>query len=237
MPNPFFRFKSFTIFQEHCAMKVTTEACLLGAWFASKQLVAERVLDIGGGTGLLSLMLAQNMPSQLYAIEKDDAAFQQMKINIAASPWKDRIHPLQGDILDYSPQHRFDFIITNPPFYNNALQSPDARRNMAMHDTSLTVEKLVPVIASLLTNNGRFGILLPYNQSTPCIALAHKNGFHLTEHLQIRQTPRHASFRSVLFFSRYPSTTIGLPSMTIRDASGNYTNEFRELLKEYYLHL
>ncbi len=237
MPNPFFRFKSFTVFQDQCAMKVTTEACLLGAWFAAKRLTAEKILDIGGGTGLLSLMLAQYMPAQLYVIEKDDDAFRQMKQNIEASPWKDNIHPIHGDVLEYKPVHRFDFIITNPPFYENELKSPDARKNMALHDTSLTLEKLITAIAGLLADDGCFGILLPHSKTQTCIQLAAAKGFFPLEHLEVRQTPGHNFFRSILLFSGNKPRTITMHEMTIRDASGNYTDPFSDLLKSYYLHL
>lgn len=237
MPNPYFQFKSFTVFQDQCAMKVTTEACLLGAWLAAKRLKAEKVLDIGGGTGLLSLMLAQQMTAQFYVIEKDDGAFQQMRQNIEASPWKDHMHPIHGDILQYTPAYRFDCIITNPPFYENDLKSPDARKNMALHDTSLTLEKLITVIANLLADNGCFGILLPYVKAQACIELAAAKGLYPLEHLEVRQTPHHDFFRSILLFSTNKPLAITMKEMSIRDVSSNYTDAFSNLLKDYYLYL
>ena len=217
-------------------MKVTTDACLFGAFSADKKLPAKAVLDIGGGTGLLTLMLAQKMPAQLYTIEKDDDAFRQMEQNVDVSPWKERIHIIHGDILEYDFEQRFDFVITNPPFYENELRSPDTRKNMAMHDVTLTLEKLVVILEELVSESGSFGILLPYFRSAAFINLAADHGFYLQEHLQVRQTTRHGFFRSMLLFSRVPSETV-VQELSIKDENGNYHEAFRHLLKDYYLYL
>lgn len=236
MPNPYFRFKEFTVYQDRCAMKVTTEACLLGAWVAAQKLPAQKVLDIGGGTGLLTLMLAQQMKAELFAIEKETDAFEQMKENFDASPWRNTLFSLYGDVLQYETSTPFDLIITNPPFYENDLPSPDRKKNMAHHDASLTLSKLMDAIARLITKDGCFVLLLPYTKTPTCIELAAANGFKLSGQLKIRQTTNHNFFRSILLFSA-SSSSPHITELSIKDDTGNYSHAFSELLKSYYLYL
>src|SRR5262245_58656662 len=145
MPNSYFQFKQFVIHQEHCAMKVTTDGCLFGAWVAASKAgnaaAGKHVLDIGTGTGLLSLMYAQKHPhAQIDAIEIDEAAAQQAADNFAASPWQKRLQLIHSDIKDYRPSHPYDTIISNPPFYENQLSSGNAKKNMAHHSSSIGLE-------------------------------------------------------------------------------------------------
>src|SRR5262245_3491214 len=131
MANNYFQFKQFTIHQDRCAMKVTTDSCLFGAWVASRESAARsspgtrrRILDIGGGTGLLALMLAQRTNAFIDSIEIDKDAFQQAEENVKASPWSDRISLYHGDAREFSFQHKYQTIICNPPFYEKELKSP-----------------------------------------------------------------------------------------------------------------
>ncbi len=237
MANPFFEFKQFTVFHDRCAMKVTTEGCLLGAWFARQSIQAENVLDIGGGTGLLSLMLAQQFVSKFYAIEIENNAFEQMKYNFKASPWNNRLEAIYGDITTFKSPRHFEFIISNPPFYENELKSSNGKRNMALHDAGLTLNKLMEVVVNLLANNGKFGILLPHAKADNCIRLAREKGLYLSSQLQVRQTPAHDIFRSILLFSRISQSEATIQQMEIRDALGGYSKDFSSLLQPYYLYL
>lgn len=237
MPNPYFQFREFTVYHDKCAMKVTTDACLFGAWFAEKKIVAKNVLDIGGGTGLLTLMLAQKMPARFQVIEKDEEAFQQMAQNIRASPWSNRIQGIHADVLQHEFEETFDFIITNPPFYENELKSPDTRKNMAMHSTALTLNRLVEILSTLVSRNGSFGILLPCFKVRDFAGLAGEKGFYLVEHLQVKQTTDHDHFRSILHFSREKPVSALIQNLEIKNSSGVYTEAFRSLLKDYYLYL
>src|SRR5450631_3963277 len=117
MPNPYFQFKHFTIRQDRCAMKVCTDACLFGAWLPAKVPATARVLDIGSGTGLLMLMLAQKNGGDIHGIELDPDAFGQLGENIAGSPWAKRLQIFEGDVRQYVSQEKYDLIITNPPFF------------------------------------------------------------------------------------------------------------------------
>ncbi|MBX2923390.1 MAG: methyltransferase [Chitinophagaceae bacterium] len=237
MPNPYFRFKQFTIYHDRCTMKVTTDSCILGAWFAGKKLPAANVLDIGAGSGLLTLMLAQKMQATFHAIEKDNSSFGQLEQNIRNSPWNNRISAFHADAVTFGFPVKYDFIISNPPFYENELKSPDNRKNMAMHDTSLTLDVLICVINNHLTPDGSFGILLPYYRKDYFIQLAAEKDFRLLEELHIRQTPEHPCFRSILHFSKTRQSENSIAMLTIRNSSNTYTPEFVSLLKDYYLGL
>ncbi|MBL7730209.1 MAG: methyltransferase, partial [Chitinophagaceae bacterium] len=139
MSNTCFKFKQFLINQDRCAMKVTTDACLFGAWVAERLRNAEgNCLDIGTGTGLLSLMLAQKAAGIFtVAVEIDADCAEQARENIEASPWKQQVVVKEADILQYTPANQYDFIISNPPFYQDDLKSPDTRKNVAHHDHGL----------------------------------------------------------------------------------------------------
>src|SRR5687768_6797277 len=123
MPNPWFKFKQFTIHQDKCAMKVCTDACILGAWFSAKLPQYATVLDIGSGTGLLMMMLAQRSQAEVHGIEIDPAAYEQLKENTSQNDWRRRMKVFDGDARTYSIPLKYDFIISNHPFFRNELQS------------------------------------------------------------------------------------------------------------------
>lgn len=237
MPNPHFQFKQFTIQQDQCAMKVCTDACILGAWFAEKIPQGSKVLDIGAGSGLLTLMLAQKMKARFDAIEKDAHSFKQMTENIEQSKWKDKINAFMGDAITYAFPHLYDFIICNPPFYENDLKSGNARKDLAKHDTGLTLETLIKIVNENLVASGGFGILLPFYRTEQFEQLAADKGFYLYEKLLVRQTPQHGFFRSILHFTRRSIHTEQTGELTIKQQDGNYSSTFAALLKDYYLYL
>ncbi len=235
MSNPYFQFRQFTIHQDHCAMKVCTDACILGAWFSEKVASYSRVLDIGSGTGLLMLMLAQRHKGEIRGIEIDLPAFRQLQDNIAGSPWKEMLKAFPGDVRTFSFPDPFDFIIINPPFYERDLAATSESANIARHSKELTLATLLPVIDRNLTMEGSFGILLPDHRTAYFEELAATHGFYLRERLSVRQTPRHEFFRSILHFSRSQEGFISVSELTIKNEEGRYTEEFVELLKDYYL--
>lgn len=234
MANTFFKFKQFTVHQEGSAMKVCTDACIQGAFTAVHLPAVPRLLDIGAGTGLLSLMLAQQSAAPIDAIELDEQAALQAAFNFNASPWADRLKVIQEDVRTFSGD-RYPFIITNPPFYENDLKSGDAKRNAAMHATSLSYEALLAAIGNLLTSDGAFSILLPHDGFQRFRALAEVAGFTLRELLEVRQTTAHGYFRAVGIFGA--AGPLRAAEMAIYNGEHKYTPEFIALLKEYYLYL
>lgn len=238
MPNNYFQFKQFTVQQDKCAMKVCTDACLFGAYIANhlQHHLSNDILDIGSGTGLLPLMLAQKTTGLTDTVEIDEAAFNQAKENITRSPWKDKISIFNTDILKFVPAKKYDCIISNPPFFEDDLRSADIKKNAAKHDASLTLVELLNSIERLLTTNGIFAVLLPFHRSNYFEAAAAQLNFHLSKKILIKQTPKHNYFRAVLIFSRQEANTLQ-EEIIIKNEDGNYAPLFINLLKDYYLHL
>lgn len=238
MANNYFRFKQFTIYQDQCAMKVTTDACLFGAITAAK-FIGEthiKILDIGTGTGLLSLMVAQkNTTSKIDAVEMEEAAALQAKNNVAESVFASRVEVYQSDIKNFYSNHTYDFIVTNPPFFENDLKSIKENRNKALHDASLTLDELLQQIDRLLKPGGSFSILLPYGRTDYFIAMADKLNWNCYKRINVKQTEKHAYFRGILCFNKTESLT-ETASLIIKQ-EGEYSNDIKQLLKDYYLHL
>jgi tRNA1Val (adenine37-N6)-methyltransferase len=239
MPNNYFQFKEFIIHQDKCSMKVCTDACLFGSTLpaATKGGEIRTVLDIGTGTGLLSLMYAQrNLNAEIDAVEIEENAYQQAKENFAASKWNSRLNIFHADVKQFVKDKKYDLIISNPPFYENELISNEKNKNLAKHDEGLTLKDLIQVIRNNLAVTGCFAILLPYYRIQYFENIAAKNNFILTEKILVRQTSLHNFFRGILFFSNAKSDIV-IKEVSIKGNSGNYTQEFIGLLKEYYLKL
>ena len=238
MSNNYFQFKQFTIHQEQCAMKVCTDACLFGAWAADslQNKPVESLLDIGAGTGLLSLLLAQKTTAVIDAVEIDADAFAQAKENFLQSPWKERLHIINTDITGFSAGKKYDCIISNPPFFEADLKSPQQNKNAAKHDTRLTLPVLLQQVNQLLNKDGYFAVLLPCHRVDYFITESLQHNLFCIEKVLVRQTPKHTYFRGMLLFSANKTETAN-KEICIKDGLGNYTPEFISLLKEYYLHL
>ena len=218
-------------------MKVCTDACILGAWFSEKTPPYSSILDIGSGTGLLMLMLAQKHKGDIQGIELDLSAFKQLKENIGQSKWKGELKVFPGDVRHFNFPHKFDFIISNPPFYEGDLEAGSHSKNLARHSKELTLTELLTAVDDNLSPAGSFGILLPYHRVQYFEGLAGSRGFHLRERLLVRQTPRHDLFRAVLHFSRNKENFVPQTELSIQDEQGVYTEEFVELMRDYYLKL
>lgn len=218
-------------------MKVCTDACLFGAWIAERLSGRKNVLDIGTGTGLLSLLYVQKNPASLIdAVEIDPLAAEQAQENFNTSPWNDRLTLYPGSIQEFSADKKYDLILTNPPFFENDLRSPLAARNNAMHDTSLTLEELGYNISRLISPQGIAALLLPYHRIAYAITMMNTVGLQLTSQVLVKQTPANNYFRGILCFSDKTVNKIEEEVIVIKDESNNYTEEFARLLKEYYLY-
>jgi tRNA1Val (adenine37-N6)-methyltransferase len=236
MANTYFKFKTFTIEQKNCAMKVTTDACFFGAWVAKYLPLSNHVLDIGGGTGLLSLMIAQKHNSKISSVEIESECYQQLQENIQHSPYAEKVNAIHADILDFSTDLGFDAIVSNPPFFEQQLKSDKQSINQARHDDSLLLEDLFKKSDSLLNSNGSFFVLLPFYRNEECLMLANKNGFFPTRICAVKQSPNHKPFRTMYWFEKKQQSCIE-ESLTISNSNGSYTEDFSELLKDYYLYL
>ncbi|MEO7922222.1 MAG: methyltransferase [Chitinophagaceae bacterium] len=244
MANTHFQFKQFIVHQDKSAMKVTTDSCLFGAWAGERVRSQEsrvgRVVDIGAGTGLLSLMFAQKHPEVIIdAIEIDNESFRQASENIAVSPWADRIKPVHADAREYHFLHKYDIIISNPPFYDRELKGDDTRKNIARHDEGLLLPELLKIIKSKLEPEGSFYLLLPYKRNEETKQLLTEHELDVQQITLVRQTTKHDYFRIMLsgtLKTKELTETI-IDEIAIKDQTDKYTAAFTHLLKDYYLHL
>jgi tRNA1Val (adenine37-N6)-methyltransferase len=241
VPNDYFQFQQFRIEQGQCAMKVSTDACLLGA--AADLSGATRLLDIGTGTGLLALMAAQRHPTvTIEAVEIDAAAAAQAAANTAASPWAGRItiHGLSLAALAATRPAPFSHIICNPPFFRQSLRSPDAARTTARHEAAdtLSFKALATYAAQLLEAGGLLTVLLPPIEMQGFEAVAAQAGLYPATRLVVRHRPGSKPLRHITGFRRAAEATLET-EMTIRIAGNDeeYSAEFRELLSGFYLAL
>jgi tRNA1Val (adenine37-N6)-methyltransferase len=242
MPNDYFQFKQFLIKQDKCTMKVCTDACLFGAWAAdiinNEELMINNALDIGTGTGLLSLMLAQKINNvNIDAVEIDEAAAHQAKENFDASLWKEKLRVYNTAIQQFanSQIQQYDLIISNPPFYENDLKSDDEKRNLALHSSDLKLEELINIADALLNNDGNFFVLLPYHR-TEYFVQSIQNKFFVREKVCIKQTSKHNYFRSMLWLTKQHAMQ-NQSRIIIMNDNNNYSEAFISLLKDYYLYL
>ncbi|MEQ9303063.1 MAG: methyltransferase [Marinoscillum sp.] len=235
MSNSYFQFKQFRIDQGETAMKVTTEGCLFGAWVTRLAKSPGRILDIGTGTGLLALMLAQQYEKALIdAVEMDEAAANQAVANFSGSLWRNRLKLHQSEIQTYQSEQKYDLIISNPPFYKNSLQSGVANVNLARHDDSLPQSELLQAIDRLLAETGRAFVLFPPKEAMAFKALAAKQGLFAHSVLTVFNSQGAVPFRMIIEYGRIQQE-VGQSVLVIKGPTGNYTGDFIELLKGYYL--
>lgn len=224
-------------------MKVTTDGCLFGAWVVErvKRLESEvnNCLDIGTGTGLLSLMLAQQNNFPIDALEIDANAAVQAKENIIASPWKEQIRVHHKNAIEFANKIPYTVIISNPPFYENELKGPDKNKDMAHHDGGIILSQLLPVIKKNLAADGVFYLLLPFKRNEEIRKLFMEQELAIQQITFVKQSLTHGYFRMMLagrLQTTSPAETI-IDEMAIKDEDGKYTLAFTNLLQDYYLHI
>lgn len=234
MPNNHFSFKQFTVRQEKAAFKVGTDGVLLGA--TADVSGAERILDVGTGTGLIALIVAQRCDAQITAIEPDKESFEQAVENVRESPFSTRISVLNCSLQEYLPdEDKFDLIVSNPPFFSDSLRNPDPRLSAARHNDNLTSEDILLGAKRMLSQKGRLQLIMPYVEGNIFIAEAAGHGFYCNNILKIRPLPTSEIRRVVLTFSRekkMPSESF----LTIeRGPRHEFTDEYINLTKDFYL--
>ena len=234
MGNAWFQFKQFRVEQDRTALKVGTDACILGAW--AKKKAAARILDIGTGTGLLALMLAQQHPQAIIdALEPEPQAAQQAQENFNSSPWNAYLHLNAIPVQEFHPYYQYELIVCNPPFYPKHLKTADKRRNMALHQDMLSFADLAGACSRLLAHDGLCYILLPPRQSDEFAAQALKEGLFLQQSLLIQDRPHLAVHRVVNCFAKSAAPAVETRQLIIRNEAGDYSPAYQALLKEYYL--
>lgn len=241
MSNSYFDFKQFRVAQDQCAMKVSTDACIQGAWLA--QCFAETepasVLDIGTGTGLLSLMLAQALPqSQISAIEINEQAFEQALLNVRQSPWPEQITVYHSALQEFEQDRVFEAIICNPPFFHNHLESEAEARRTARHSNSLSKEVLAAEAVRRLAPGGWLGVLYPVSEWKDWMKAAAEQGFYAHRQLWIQPHGLKPANRVVGLFCQQAIAETKEEVLCIYESgTRNYTSEMIQLLKDYYLQL
>ena len=241
MSTPFFRFQQFLVRHDRCAMKVGTDGVLLGAWARG----GERILDIGTGTGLIALMMAQRYEHAMVdAVEIDAEACLQAEENVADSPFANRIHVVCDSIQQFameenhhspSPQKIYDAIVSNPPFFENALKNPDKGRLVARHSDTLPFSDLFKAVKKLLADEGEFSVVIPTEYRGRIEEEALLQGFSLARICAIKTTPRKPIRRYLLAFRRHPSANIE-ENVGILETQPNVRSEWYEnLTKDFYI--
>jgi tRNA1Val (adenine37-N6)-methyltransferase len=219
-------------------MKVCTDSCLLGAWVADKierkVLQPENILDIGSGTGLLSLMLAQKSNAPIDAVEISENSFLQTKENFNESKWSKQLQVYHADIKSWSSPVKYDLIISNPPFFENDLESENPHKNLAKHNEGLNLAELLQAISNHLAEGGYFALLLPFHRIEIFKKMATENHFFIKDEWLVKQTPAHPFFRGLLLFGTQKENYRS-KELIIKEKEGYYTKDFDELLKDYYL--
>jgi len=235
MAEPF-RFKQFNIAQDQCAMKVGTDGVLVGAW-TSLDHKPDSILDIGAGTGLIALQLAQRSGAGLIdAIELDDAGHGQCLANFEASPWGDRLfcyHASFGEFVEEVGEH-YDLIVSNPPFYTEEMGSGDASRDQARQNSSLPFGELLDGVARLLSRTGIFSVILPYREEDRFVALARAKGLFPQRICRVKGNPGVDFKRSLMEFG-FGEARPSQGELIIEDGRHRYSPEYLALTQDFYL--
>lgn len=254
MANSFFKFKEFTIHQDQCGMKVTTDGCLFGALiveYVHKNIAPAKILDIGTGTGLLSLMLAQASDSLIDAVEIDEPAYLQARTNFAASPWAERLHALHSSFEGFclqktatteptslrTPGSQYDLIVCNPPFFSQHLTGKSDAKNKAVHDEGNLLKTLPKGIDGLLTQNGMCFVLLPDYEMSVFSSDMSQSGLFQQKEIIVYHKAGKPVFRRVVAFGRTESEVLEREQLYIHAEDAPYCERFTQLLQPYYLHL
>lgn len=233
MPNNYFKFKQFRINQGRSAFRVGTDGVLLGAYADMKGV--KRILDIGTGTGLIALMLAQRSNTEIVAIEPDHDSCLQACENVDQSKWKSRIKVIETTLQKYSDNQKFDLIVTNPPWFADSLKNPDPGKSYARHNDSLPSGDLLTGVSSLLAETGRFQLIMPYAEGNILIAEAAGYGFYCSDILKIKPLPTSEIRRLILSFGRERVRTTE-KFLTIEHGKRHeFTEEYINLTKDFYL--
>ena len=235
MANNYFQFRQFTVRQERCAMKVGTDGTLLGAW-AQAPHGACRILDIGTGSGLIALMMAQRFPeASVVGIDIDPEAVSQARENAMESLFSSRISILEENVVSMESAELFDAIVCNPPYFVDSLTCPDAQRTTARHTVSLTYEALIKTAFRLLKTEGFFSVVIPVESRSMIEAQAALQGFFMTRICQVRTTPQKHPKRFLIEFRKTTDYMIDISDGIIEIEPNVRSPWYQQLTHEFYI--
>ena len=242
-----FQFKKFYVNQDRCAMKVGTDSVLLGAWCPIEN-IPFSVLDIGAGTGILSLMLAQRsnaehpslqgeLAQQIDAIEIDEDAYEQCAENFESSPWSDRLFCFHAGLDEFidEPEDQYDIIISNPPFYSEDYKTGNEKRDLARFQEAMPFEDLIEAANLLLSENGIFAVIIPFSEEEKFINLCAEVDLYPIKATRVKGTPTTEIKRSLLAFKRYELSVLTADELIIETERHQYTEDYIALTKDFYL--
>ena len=231
-----FTFKQFHIDHSRCAIKVGTDGTLLGAW-ATLPPHAKKILDIGTGSGLIAIMAAQRHPTaKITAIDIDKDCVMQATENAVASPWAERIEVIETPLQEYSPEEKFDVIISNPPYFADSMHSPDKQRTTARHTASLSFKELTEGVLRLLAEDGLFAVILPTTESELLLS-ASRGRLFTWRRCEVWSTPESGARRIMLELKREPPKDLAKKEKIIIEQGGRhvYSEEYKALTADFYL--
>ena len=234
-----FKFKKFSINQDNCAMKVGTDAVLLGAWCPIDN-NPKTILDIGTGTGILALMLAQRTTAaQIDALDIDENAFEQATENFDNSDYFDRLYCFHAGLDEFvdNPEDEYDIIISNPPFYSEDFKSDNSSRNQARFQDAMPFQELIEAADLLLSENGIFTVIIPFKEEQNFIAIANDFELYPIKITRVRGLESTPIIRSLLAFKRFEMPVLVANELIIEIARHQYTEEYIELTKDFYLNM
>lgn len=232
-----FQFKKFSIGQDRCAMKIGTDGVLLGAW-APIDNNPFSILDIGTGTGIIALMLAQrSVAAQIDALEIDEDAYEQATENFENSPWNDRLFCYHAALDEFveEPEDEYDLIISNPPFYTEDYKSENEQRDLARFSDAMPFEDLIEAADLLLSENGIFAVIIPFKEEERFIDLCAEVELFPVKATRVKGSPKTPIVRSLLAFKRYELSVLEADELIIEINRHEYTDEYIELTKDFYL--
>lgn len=232
-----FQFKQFTVQQDKCAMKIGTDSVLLGAWCPIDNNPFS-VLDIGAGTGILSLMLAQRSSAeQIDSLEIDESAYEQCVENFENSPWSDRLFCFHAGLDEFvdDPEDEYDIIISNPPFYSEDYKTDNSQRDLARFQDALPFEDLVEAADLLLSENGIFAVIIPYKEEERFIDLCAEVELFPIKVTRIKGSYTTPIVRSLLAFKRYELSVLTADELVVEINRHEYTDDYINLTKDFYL--
>ncbi len=241
MSSASFRFRQFEVFHDRCAMKVGTDGVLLGAWTGQTVLqqaaVPYSVLDIGTGSGVVALMLAQQFPAcEIRGIDLEPSAAEQAAFNFARSPWAERLRSEQTKLQTYAPKEAFDLVVSNPPYFANSLKNPDKGRELARHTDSLPYADLVAHTARLLSPEGMAAYILPAEAETSIFSLAAAAGLSPVRLTRVHSKAGKPAKRILVAFSFQSAPTLVSPEVFFIEGDGTpRSRAYADLTREFYL--